>query len=118
MAGKVENEWVYRAQRSRERFVTKPEDYDEPTCGPGPFSMGNADTTSGILVAAGFEQISLRRCDLPIQIGTDLDEAVARHEPWGRRGVSCDSPATAPRTCRAVAAALREGLAEPGRRRG
>jgi ubiquinone/menaquinone biosynthesis C-methylase UbiE len=73
---KVENDWVYRAQEITERFVTKPEEYDEPTCGPGPFSMGNADTTSGILVSAGFQNISLRRCDIPIVIGSDLDEAV------------------------------------------
>ena len=74
--GKVENEWLYRAQTITERFVTKPEDYDEPTCGPGPFSMANADTTSGILLSAGFIDISLRRCDLPIMIGRDVDEAV------------------------------------------
>lgn len=73
---KVENEWLYRAQTITERFVSKPEDYDEPTCGPGPFSMANADTTSGILVSAGFESICLRRCDMPIMIGRNLDEAV------------------------------------------
>src|SRR5262249_52802353 len=33
---KEENEWAFRAQQITERFVTKPEDYDEPTCGPGP----------------------------------------------------------------------------------
>jgi SAM-dependent methyltransferase len=73
---KLENDWLYRAQQVVERFVTKPEDYDEPTCGPGPFSMANADTTSGILVAAGYTDISLRRCDLPVLMGRDLDEAV------------------------------------------
>jgi ubiquinone/menaquinone biosynthesis C-methylase UbiE len=73
---KVENEWLYRAQTITERFVTKPEDYDEPTCGPGPFSLANADTTSGILLSAGFTDISVRRCDLPIMIGRDVDEAV------------------------------------------
>lgn len=73
---KVENDWVWRAQQIVERFVTKPEQYDDPTCGPGPFSMGNADTTSGILLSAGFEGVSLRRCDLPILIGRDVDEAV------------------------------------------
>jgi SAM-dependent methyltransferase len=73
---KIENDWVYRAQEITERFVTKPEEYDEPTCGPGPFSMGNADTTSGILLSAGFEEVSLTRCDLPITIGGDLEEAV------------------------------------------
>jgi hypothetical protein len=73
---KVENDWMYRAQQITERFVTKPEEYDEPTCGPGPFSMANADTTSGILVGAGFTDISLRRCDLPILMGRDVDEAI------------------------------------------
>jgi hypothetical protein len=38
--------------------------------------MASADTTSGILKSAGFEQIALQRCDLPIMIGHDLDEAV------------------------------------------
>jgi ubiquinone/menaquinone biosynthesis C-methylase UbiE len=73
---KVENEWVYRGQTITERFVEKPEEYDEPTCGPGPFSMGNADTTSGILLSAGYENVALRRCDIPIMIGKDLEEAV------------------------------------------
>jgi SAM-dependent methyltransferase len=74
---KAENDWMYRVEQAVERFVEEKEDSDEPTCGPGPFSMANADTTSGILVAAGFEQISLRRSDLPYRIGADLDAAVA-----------------------------------------
>ncbi len=73
---KIENDWMYRAQQVTERFVTKPEEYDEPTCGPGPFSMANADTTSGILVGAGFTDISLRRCDLPVLVGRDVDDAI------------------------------------------
>lgn len=71
-----DNDWAYRAQQITERFVTKPEEYDEPTCGPGPFSMANADTCSGILVSAGFEEVTLRRCDLAISAGDDVDEAV------------------------------------------
>jgi SAM-dependent methyltransferase len=74
---KEENEWVYRAQVVTERFVRKPDEYEEPTCGPGPFSMANADTTSGILLSAGFEDVALRRRDLAIRTGTDLDEAVS-----------------------------------------
>jgi SAM-dependent methyltransferase len=73
---KEENEWLYRPQRITERFVKKPEEYDEPTCGPGPFSMANADTTSGILVSAGFKDITLRRCDLPYKAGDDVEEAI------------------------------------------
>ena len=71
-----ENEWMYRAEVVTKRFVQKPEEYDEPTCGPGPFSMANADTTSGILTSAGFEDITLRRCDMPIKSGDDVEEAI------------------------------------------
>ena len=73
---KQENEWLHRAQTITERFRARPEEYDAPTCGPGPFSMADADTTSGILTQAGFNHISLRRCDLPITIGAEVDEAV------------------------------------------
>lgn len=83
---KVENDWLYRAQQIVEQFVTRPEEYDQPTCGPGPFSMAGADTTSGILVAAGFREISLHRRDLPIEIGRDVDEAIALVTSLGPAG--------------------------------
>ncbi len=110
---KAENDWVYRAQTITERFVTKPEEYDEPTCGPGPFSMGNADTTSGILLSAGFEQISLLRSDLPITIGNDLDEAVDFVMSLGPAGeILRLAGESASYLHGDVAAALREGLAD------
>jgi ubiquinone/menaquinone biosynthesis C-methylase UbiE len=71
-----DNEWLYRAQQVVEGIVSRPEEYDEPTCGPGPFSMANADTVTDQLMAADFEDISLRRCDLPILGGNDMDEAI------------------------------------------
>jgi ubiquinone/menaquinone biosynthesis C-methylase UbiE len=73
---KLENEWLHRAEVTVERFVTEPEESDEPTCGPGPFSMADADTTSQILLNAGFADVSLRRCDIEIEIGHDIDQAV------------------------------------------
>jgi SAM-dependent methyltransferase len=71
-----ENPWMYEAQQIVERLIGRPEEYDQPTCGPGPFSMAGADTTSGILVGAGFTDVSLTRCDLPILIGHDVDGAI------------------------------------------
>jgi SAM-dependent methyltransferase len=110
---KVENEWMYRAQTITERFVTKPEDYDEPTCGPGPFSMANADTVSGILLAAGFTDITLRRCDLPITIGRDAGEAAELVMSIGPAGeILRLAGDRAAHLHEPVAAALREGLAE------
>jgi ubiquinone/menaquinone biosynthesis C-methylase UbiE len=71
-----DNEWMYRAQTVVEEILTRPEEYDEPTCGPGPFSMAGADTTSDIVLNAGFTDVTLTRSELPILVGTDLDEAI------------------------------------------
>jgi ubiquinone/menaquinone biosynthesis C-methylase UbiE len=73
---KIDNEWLYVAEQEVEKYVEEDPDSDEPTCGPGPFSMANADTTSNILLNAGFEQIRLRRYDAPFRMGADLDEAI------------------------------------------
>jgi len=71
-----DNEWLYKAQQVVEGIVQRPEEYDDPTCGPGPFSMANADTVTDQLIAAGFRDISLRRCDLPIKGGNSIDQAL------------------------------------------
>jgi len=73
---KLDNEWVRRAEEIVDEYLDHPEETDEPTCGPGPFSMANADTVSEQLKIAGFEEIGLRRCDLPMKVGKDLDQAV------------------------------------------
>jgi SAM-dependent methyltransferase len=73
---KLDNDWVHRAELIVDEYLEHPEETDEPTCGPGPFSMANADTVSEQLTIAGFEEIALRRCDLPIKLGDDLDAAV------------------------------------------
>jgi len=36
----------------------------------------HADTTSEILLHAGYSEVCLHRCDLPITIGRDIDEAI------------------------------------------
>jgi ubiquinone/menaquinone biosynthesis C-methylase UbiE len=72
-----ENPWLYVAEQ-----VVKPllpeadESVDEAHCGPGPFSMAGADTVSMQMRAAGLEEISFRRFDLPYVLGRDLDEAI------------------------------------------
>lgn len=73
---KLDNEWVHRAEQIVDEYLDHPEETDEPTCGPGPFSMADADTVSEQLKIAGFEEIALRRCDLPMKVGKDLDQAV------------------------------------------
>jgi ubiquinone/menaquinone biosynthesis C-methylase UbiE len=73
---KLDNDWVHRAEQIVEQYLEHPEETDEPTCGPGPFSMANADTVTEQLTIAGFEGISLLRSDIPIKVGDDLDQAV------------------------------------------
>lgn len=110
---KTENEWMHRAETVVEKFVEEDEDSEELTCGPGPFSMGDADVTSQILIGAGFEEISLRRCDIAIQTGKDLDEAVEFAMALGPAGEVMRLAGTeAERLRPEITAALRESLAD------
>jgi len=83
---KIDNEWVHRAEQVVEGYLDHPEETDEPSCGPGPFSMANADTVSEQLKIAGFEQVGFQRCDLPLKIGNDLDHAVEFNMALGPAG--------------------------------
>lgn len=73
---KLDNPWIHRAEQVVKPLIEVPEETDEPRCGPGPFSMADADTTSQILLGAGFDQLAFHRCDLPFTIGHTLDEAI------------------------------------------
>src|SRR5918998_2541395 len=108
-----DNLWVFRAQQIVEGIVEKPEESDEPTCGPGPFSMANADTVTDVMVHAGWENISLRRCDLPIMGGRTIDEALDLVMAIGPAGeiLRLQGDRAAPLMPK-VDAALREGMAE------
>jgi SAM-dependent methyltransferase len=74
---KLDNEFVHRAELVVAAYLEEPEESDVPRCGPGPFSMANADTVSDVLKHAGYEDIGLGRQDLPYKIGDDLEQAVA-----------------------------------------
>src|SRR4051812_6155340 len=110
---RMDNDWLYRAQQIVEGFISKPEEYEEPTCGPGPFSMADADTTSEIFKYAGFEDIALRRSDIPILIGATVEEAIQMVTAIGPAGeilrLAGDSAA---HLHDEIHAALRDGLAE------
>lgn len=59
-----------------QRFLSRPDEYEADTCGPGPFSLGNPETTRGILEAAGFDEIELQPRDFDYYMGRDMDEAI------------------------------------------
>jgi ubiquinone/menaquinone biosynthesis C-methylase UbiE len=74
---KLDNPWMYRAEEVVKPYLEDAEEEtDQAHCGPGPFSMANADTTSQILLGAGFTDIAFQRCDVPYRFGTDVAEAV------------------------------------------
>jgi ubiquinone/menaquinone biosynthesis C-methylase UbiE len=110
---KIDNEWLYRAEQVVEEYVTEDEDSDELTCGPGPFSMANADTTSHILINAGFGEVALRRSDHDFRIGRDLQEAVDYVMALGPAGeVLRLAGDDAKRLEPEIVAALRQALSE------
>jgi SAM-dependent methyltransferase len=73
---KVDNPWLHVAENVVKPLLEEPEETDEPRCGPGPFSMADADTTSGQLRSAGFRDITLRRHDAMLLFGNTLDQTV------------------------------------------
>ncbi|HEX3361736.1 MAG TPA: class I SAM-dependent methyltransferase [Solirubrobacterales bacterium] len=74
---KLDNAWAWEAEQVVEKYLDHPEESDEPTCGPGPFSMADADTVTEQMRIAGFGSIELLRSDLPLRMGATLDDAVA-----------------------------------------
>ena len=74
---KLDNDVMHRAELVVAEYLEEPEESDAPRCGPGPFSMANADTVTDVLLHAGYEDIRLARQDLPYRIGNDLEQAVA-----------------------------------------
>jgi hypothetical protein len=108
-----DNHWLYRAQEIVEAIVQKPEEYDDPTCGPGPFSMANADTVTDVMLHAGWEDLSLRRCDIEILCGNDIDEAIDLVMSIGPAGEILRLQGDrAAHLIPQVVAALRDGLAD------
>jgi SAM-dependent methyltransferase len=73
---KEESEFWAQTEQVVQRFLSRPEEYEADTCGPGPFSLGNPETTRGILEAAGFEEVKLHRRDFDYYMGKDTDEAI------------------------------------------
>ncbi|HWH45991.1 MAG TPA: class I SAM-dependent methyltransferase [Thermoleophilaceae bacterium] len=110
---KLDNPWLHRAEIAVKELVEPDEDSDELTCGPGPFSMANADTVTDILGGAGFSEARLMRCDRPYMIGRDMDEAIALNMALGPAGEAIRlAGAQAEEVRPQIVKALREQLAD------
>jgi ubiquinone/menaquinone biosynthesis C-methylase UbiE len=110
---KVDNPWAHRAEQVVERFLEAKGDPEDRASAPGPYSMADADVTSRILVEAGFEGISFQRCDIAIEIGLDLDQAVEFAMALGPAGAAIRLAGEEAEPLRPqIAAGLREALAD------
>ncbi len=73
-----DNPWLHVPELCVRGLISHEEETaDEPTCGPGPFSMRGPDLVSEQFKAAGFQQIGFERHDVDICVGRDLEEAIA-----------------------------------------
>ena len=108
-----ENPWLYEAEMRVKEIVpiVSHEDTDQVHCGPGPFSMSDADSVSTMLRAANFERISFERHDCDICIGRDIDDAIDFAMSLGPAGEIIRLAGEAGTKCKPqVVAALRDVL--------
>lgn len=73
---RADNPWLSMAKDIVLQILPPPGD-DAQTCGPGPFSMADEATVTGMMKAAGYEDIEFRRVDAPVLIGNNVQDAIA-----------------------------------------
>lgn len=73
---RADNPWLSMAKDVVLRFLPEPA-VDGQTCGPGPFSMSNEETTRAMMTSAGYRDIEFRRVDAPVVVGADVSDAIA-----------------------------------------
>jgi ubiquinone/menaquinone biosynthesis C-methylase UbiE len=83
---KDENPWAYDVERRVLDIVQPPEETDQVTCGPGPFSMASPDVVSAQLAAGGFDRVCFERFDADIQVGESIEQAVEMAMTLGPAG--------------------------------
>lgn len=73
-----DNPWLHDAELRVKEIVplVSHDETDQVHCGPGPFSMADADAVGTLLRDAGFERIAFERHDCDVFIGRDLDDAI------------------------------------------
>jgi ubiquinone/menaquinone biosynthesis C-methylase UbiE len=114
-----DNTFMHAAELRVREIVPEPETTDEPTCGPGPFSMASADLVSDQLRASGFDSICFERIDTDIWIGRDIDDAIAFAMSLGPAGeilrlAGAEAERLKPRVVEAIREALSPFVREDG----
>lgn len=73
---RADNPWLTRSRDVVQSILPKPGE-DARTCGPGPFSMADEDTTRAQMKAAGYSDICFERVDAKVLVGRSIEEAIA-----------------------------------------
>ncbi|MFV8834733.1 class I SAM-dependent methyltransferase [Aquisalimonas sp.] len=106
----ADNPWLSMAKDVVLRFLPPPGE-DARTCGPGPFSMANENTTRKMMEIAGYTDITFERVDAPVLIGTDVADAIEFQLALGPAGeVFREAGEEAERRRPEIEAALAEAL--------
>ncbi|POF32419.1 class I SAM-dependent methyltransferase [Roseibium marinum] len=72
---RADNPWLIAARDIVRQFLPAP-GADALTCGPGPFSMADEETTRTRMEIAGFTDIAFKRVDAKVLVGRDIEDAV------------------------------------------
>jgi hypothetical protein len=107
---RADNPWLSMARDVVLRFLPQP-GADALTCGPGPFSMSDEATVRIMMKAAGYEDVEFQRFDVPVLVGSDVDDAIAFQLAIGPAGeVFRETGAEAERKRVEIEAALAEAI--------
>ncbi len=82
----MENDWAREPLAAALPHLTMPPDMPEPHA-PGPFAFADPERTEGILISAGWRDVSLEPLTLPYRVGADGPDAVSlmlKIGPMGR----------------------------------
>jgi len=74
---RIEDNAHFRMAKQVARNHLPPPADEAPSCGPGPFSMADSQTTSAILSSAGWSQVAFERVDADAWIGDTVEDALA-----------------------------------------
>lgn len=101
------------------QLVEVPEEDPDVTPSPGPFSFADADHASDVLLRAGFSRVAFERRDLPLLMGTTIDEAVEFAMTFGPAGdtlrrAGTDGERQRPAVVASLKRVLSEFASEPG----
>jgi ubiquinone/menaquinone biosynthesis C-methylase UbiE len=81
----ADNPWLGMAKQVVLDFLPPPGE-DARTCGPGPFSMSDQDTVSGMLKSAGYVDADFKRVDAPVLVGATPQDSMAFQLALGPAG--------------------------------